>query len=353
MKRVVVFGYGPVGREITVLFAARGDDVLVAQPSAPQQLPAGAPFISCDVTDANSVAAATTGREIAICAVGFRYYASVWELAWRAAMNAMLRVCEQAGASGSSLPTIFRCTLATAPLSETMPLTSYGQKPRIRAAITRLWQDAHAAGRVKAVAVRASDFYGADVLNSILSMGISRLVAGRAALVPFSPDQPHDQIYVLHLARAVVTLCDAPDDGYGQARHVPSAPTHSLRELLTLAARIAEVPLRMRVLPIWLQPILGIAVPELRELIEMQFQTDRPYYGRASRTASAPPFASAAMQRTARPEKLRADCGVVPRPRKLPTILRCTASLARNSEKIRFNVGGRTKLRHEVATESG
>ena len=58
MKRVVVFGYGPVGREITALFAARGDDVLVAQRSAPKQLPPGATFISCDVTDANSVAAA-------------------------------------------------------------------------------------------------------------------------------------------------------------------------------------------------------------------------------------------------------------------------------------------------------
>ena len=58
MKRVVVFGYGPVGREITALLAARGDDVLVAQRSAPKQLPAGATFISCDVTDPNSVAAA-------------------------------------------------------------------------------------------------------------------------------------------------------------------------------------------------------------------------------------------------------------------------------------------------------
>jgi dTDP-D-glucose 4,6-dehydratase len=29
--------------------------------------------------------------------------------------------------------------------------------------------------------------------------------------------------------------------------------------------------------PSWLQPILEIAVPELRELVEMRFQTDRPY----------------------------------------------------------------------------
>lgn len=277
MKRVVVFGYGPVGREITALFAARGDDVLVAQRGAPKHLLAGATFIRCDVTDAKSVAAATAGREIAICAVGFRYIARIWERAWPATMNAMLSACGQAGARFVFADNLYMYGPVTAPLTETMPLSSFGQKPRIRAEITRLWQDAHAAGRVKAVAVRASDFYGPDVPNSMLSMGISRLVAGKAALVPFSPDHPHDQTYVPDFARAVVTLCDAPDDAYGQAWHVPNAPTRSLRELLTLAAAIAGVPLRMVVLPTWLQPILGMAVPELRELIEMRFQTDRLY----------------------------------------------------------------------------
>jgi len=252
--------------------------VLVAQRGAPRHLPAGATFTSCDVTDANSVAAATTGREIAICTVGFPYSAPIWQRAWPAAMNAMLSACEKAGARFVFADNLYMYGPVTVPLTETMPLTSYGQKPRIRAEITRLWQDAHAAGRVKAAAVRASDFYGPDVPNSILSMGISRMIAGKAALVPFSPDHPHDQTYVPDFARAVVTLCDAPDDAYGQAWHVPNAPTRSLRELLALAARIAEVPLRMRVLPTWLQPILGIAVPELRELIEMRFQTDRPYY---------------------------------------------------------------------------
>ena len=40
----------------------------------------------------------------------------------------------------------------------------------------------------------------------------------------------------------------------------------------------AGVPSRVRVLPARLQPILGIAVPELRELAQMRFQTDRPDY---------------------------------------------------------------------------
>jgi nucleoside-diphosphate-sugar epimerase len=278
MKRIVVFGYGAVGRETTALLTARGDDVRVAQRAAPKQLPAGAAFISCDVTNVDAVAAACVGREIVICTVGFRYSARVWERAWPAAMNAMLRVSEKVGVRFVFADNLYMYGPVTMPLTETMPLTSYGQKPRIRAEITRMWQGAHSAGRVKAVAVRAPDFYGPDVPNSILSMGVSRLVAGKAALVPFSPDHPHDFAYVPDFARAVVTLCDAPDDAYGQAWHVPSAPTRNLRELLILAAKIAGVSLRMQVLPTWLRPILGIAVPELRELIEMQFQTDRPYY---------------------------------------------------------------------------
>ncbi len=277
MKRIVVFGYGPVGRETASVLSARGDDVLVAQRAAPKTLAAGVIFKSCDVTDAESVAAACAGREIVICTVGFRYAARVWARAWPAAMKAMLGACESVGARFVFADNLYMYGPTTAPLTETMPLTRYGQKPRIRAEITRMWQDADAAGRLRAVAVRASDFYGPDVPNSVLSMGVSSLVAGKAALVPYSPDHPHDFAYVPDFARAIVTLCDAPDDAYGQAWHVPNAPTRSLRELLALAAKIAGVPLRMLVIPPWLQPILGIVVPELRELIEMRFQTDRPY----------------------------------------------------------------------------
>ncbi len=277
MKRIVVFGYGAVGREVTALLRARGDEVLVAQRTAPKKLPAGTTSKNCDVTDADAVAAACAGREIAICAVGFRYDARLWARAWPAAMKAVLGACAKAGARFVFADNLYMYGPATVPLTETMPLTGYGQKPRIRAEITRMWQEAHAAGRVRAVAVRASDFYGPDVANSVVSMGVSRLVAGKAAIVPYSPDHPHDFTYVPDFARAVVTLCDAADDAYGQAWHVPNAPTRSLREVLALAAKIAGVPLRMQVIPAWLQPILGIAVPELRELIEMRFQTDRPY----------------------------------------------------------------------------
>jgi len=141
---------------------------------------------------------------------------------------------------------------------------------------------------VKVVAVRASDFYGPDVPTSVLSeYGVARLIAQRAALVPYSPDFPHDFTYVPDFARALVTLADAPNDAYGQAWNVPNAPTRSLRELLSLAAKIAGVPMRIQAIPAWLQPLVGIFQPAIRELTEMRFQTDRPYRVDARSTRDA------------------------------------------------------------------
>ena len=39
-----------------------------------------------------------------------------------------------------------------------------------------------------------------------------------------NPDLPHDAAHLHDYARAVITLLDAPEDAYGQAWHVPTAP---------------------------------------------------------------------------------------------------------------------------------
>jgi nucleoside-diphosphate-sugar epimerase len=287
MSTFVVFGYGAVGRDTTRLLAARGEDVLVAQRSEPKNMPAGVRFRSCDLTDAASVAAACVDRDVAICAAGFPYAAKVWEASWPAAMRALLEACGRSGARFVFADNLYMYGPQTEPLVETMPLTTYGRKPRVRAEITTLWQTAAAKGDVKAVAVRAADFYGPDVATSVFSAyGVANLVAGKAAVVPYSPDHPHDFTYVPDFARAIVALADAPDDAYGQAYHVPNAPTRTLRELLALAAKMADVPLRLQIVPPWLQPVLGLFQPVLGELIEMRFQTDRPYYVDATKFAA-------------------------------------------------------------------
>jgi nucleoside-diphosphate-sugar epimerase len=278
VQRIVVAGYGPVGREVTALLSARGEEVKIVQRRAPRGLPENAVFLPANLEDDLEASKALAGADIVVCSVGIPYISETYTHAWPVVMRNLLNGCAQVSARFVFADNLYMYGPQTSPLTEDMPLTNFGNKPAVRAQITRMWQQAHAEGRVRAVAVRASDFYGPDTATSVLStMGVVRLLEGKRALAPYPADQPHDFTYVPDFARAVVTLIDAEDDAYGQAWHVPNAPTRSLRELYTLAATLIGTPPRILVLPRAMMPIIGLFRRDVRELKEMRFQWDRPY----------------------------------------------------------------------------
>jgi nucleoside-diphosphate-sugar epimerase len=167
------------------------------------------------------------------------------------------------------------------PLVETMPLSKIGKKPRARAEITRMWM---ADDRVKVAALRAPDFYGPGVVLSHLGeTGLAAIARGKAAMFLFSPDQPHDYAYVPDIGRAMVTLLDVGDDAFGQAWHMPCAPTLRSRDIFALGAKHAGVKLRLTAIPSALRGLLGLFMPFVREMGEMTFQWDRPYRVDASK----------------------------------------------------------------------
>lgn len=281
---VPVVGYGALGREIVTQLLAAGREVRVVQRSRPRDLPAGAGFVAADIMDPGAIAAATAGAEAIICALGLPYFAKLWETGWPTAMANLLSACETNGARLVFADNLYLYGPQNRPLTEDLPPVDYGIKPRARAAVTRLWQAAHAAGRVQVAAVRSPDFYGPGVVQSALGVAsLQALAEGKTARLLGNADLPHDVAHVSDYARAVITLLDAPDDAYGQAWHVPTAPTRTLRQLLQIAADALGVPLRLSVVPDWVARPLGLFIPFVREGIEMQFLFDRPYIVDASK----------------------------------------------------------------------
>lgn len=279
---VLVLGYGPVGRATTELLASQGRPVRVAQRSTPAGLPAGVDFTACDCLDPASVRRAADGAGQIVLAVGFPYEAAVWQANWPRTMTAVLDAAEATGARVVFVDNLYMYGPQTVPLQEELPLTSMGGKPGARAAVTRQWMAAR--DRVRFAAVRAPDFYGPGVRQSHLGeTGLAAVAAGKPATLLVNPDLPHDFAYVPDFARAVVALLDAPDDCFGQAWHVPCAPILSTRAVLELGAAATGQRLRLQILPSWLTSLLALAVPFMREMVEMRFQWDRPYHVDSSR----------------------------------------------------------------------
>lgn len=279
-----IVGYGALGREIARQMTAAGRPVVVIQRRKPAELPEGATFISADIMDQRALVLALAGAKEVICALGLPYQAALWEEGWPRAMSNLLHACQAAGARMVFADNLYLYGPVDGPLTEDLPAASYGRKPRARAEVTRLWQEAHAAGRVKVAAVRSPDFYGPGVEQSVLgSASLMTLARGKGATLVGNADLPHDVAHVSDYARAVITLRDAPDTDFGQAWHVPTAPTRTLRQHLQMAADSLGVPLRLTVLPKCLTPLIGKFVPFVQEGVEMQFLFDRPYVVKADK----------------------------------------------------------------------
>jgi nucleoside-diphosphate-sugar epimerase len=281
VKRIVVAGYGPVGKALARQLTARADLVTIAQRHALPHLPAGARFAPADFADAEQTAQACDGADVVVCAVGVPYRSSTYVTAWPVIMRNLLSGCAKARARFVFADNLYMYGPQTRPLTPDMPLTDHGNKPRVRAAITRQWSEAHRSGAVRAVAVRASDFYGPDVETSVIStQGVARLLAGKPALAPYPPDHPHDFTYVPDFARARrAHRCAGrrlwPSMARAERPDVVAAAN-------TLAAQLIGVRPRIAVLPAALAALVGLFKPEVKELAEMRFQWDRPYLVDAS-----------------------------------------------------------------------
>ena len=278
----VVFGYGAVGKLVTQALVRRGDAVRIAQRSEPADLAPGVEFARCDILDADDVRGAVEGATQVLLAVGFAYDSRVWSTAWPTAMRNMVEACAAVGARVVFIDNLYQLGAQSEPRREDMPLTDKGGKPRALAETTRIWMAA--SDRVRVAALRCSDFYGPGVGVSHLGVSaLGELAKGKPAQLVVPPDMPHDFAYVPDIARAALMLLDAPDDAYGQAWNMPCAPTRTPREILKLAAAAIAVRPKVMAIPLWLLPLIGLAVRFMKEVADVGFTWDRPYHVDASK----------------------------------------------------------------------
>jgi len=276
---VTIFGYGPTGEATADRLRARGTPIRVVQRKRPANLPAGVEFMACDALDAGQVLRAMTGAEQAVITVGFEYKGDVWKQAWPKAMANFLAAAEATGARIVHIDNMYMYGPQDAPLHEDMPLTAYGKKPAARAEVTAMWMKAARGRRVRWAALRAPDFYGPGVDRShIGETGLGLIAQDKSALLLMSPDRPHAFAYVPDIARAAVSLLDAPDDAFNQAWHVPCAPTRTPRQLLQIGADALGQQLKVLAMPTLTLRLAGIFSPFLRECVEMRFTWNRPYH---------------------------------------------------------------------------
>jgi nucleoside-diphosphate-sugar epimerase len=277
-KLHVVFGAGQVGAPLAERLLAAGKRVRVAKRS-PGGVPSGAELRTGDAADADFCAQAAAGAAAVYHCMNPAYDTALWA---RLVPRYMDNLIAAAGAAKARLVVLDNVYMLGRPggraLDEDTPPNPCSRKGEIRARAAGRLFEAHRRGEVRAVAGRASDFYGpGGRLTTLGDFFWKPALAGRKVWSPVDPDAIHTYHYIPDVAAGLATLAGAPEDALGRAWMLPCQPAGSLRDLVARIAKLLGRPIAVGRVPKPVLRAMGLFVPLVREMNEMLYQWDEPF----------------------------------------------------------------------------
>ena len=274
----VVFGAGQVGTPLAIKLIEQRERVRVVRRSHGEIAP-GAELVPGDALDPGLCARACEGARVVYHCMNPAYDSALWAEVVPRAMDNLIAAAGGAGARLVVLDNLYMLGRPGGrPMNEDTPMNPCSRKGEIRARAAARLLEAHARGEVRAVAGRASDFYGPRGALTYLGDFFWRpVLAGKKARSPVDPDAVHTYHYIPDVAAGLARLGSAQEDALGRAWMLPCQRAGSMRELIDRFAKALGRRIPVGRLP---RPLLGAAglfVPLIRELNEMLYQWDEPF----------------------------------------------------------------------------
>jgi len=269
----VVLGAGPVGRAVAAALVARGIRPHVVTRS--ETTVDGTHPRRADLADPDATRAALGRATVVFQCAQPPYHR--WGKDFPDIQRSVVRACEASDAVLVAIENLYGYGPVSAPMTEELLMRPTTRKGAVRAAMWAELLDAHQSGRIRAAAVRASDFFGAGVRESAYGERFfGPLVSGGKAQVLGSPRARHAVTYVPDLADAAVRVAEDAS-AWGRAWHAPTAPAITQRALVEATARAAGVaPAFVAVKP-WQLRLVGVFNPGARETVEMLHEFDHDF----------------------------------------------------------------------------
>ncbi|MFG1911561.1 NAD-dependent epimerase/dehydratase family protein [Kribbella sp. NPDC048928] len=267
----VVVGAGAVGGAVARLLLARGEQVRVITRSGSG--PDGAERVAADAK--SGLTQYVEGASAIYSCAGPPY--DKWTTEWPPLNAALIAAAEASGAVLVSTGNLYGYGPVDGPITEDLPLRPNTVKGQVR---VQLWNDAleaHKAGRIRTAEVRGSDYLGAGAVSPFSVTVLPKVIAGKRGVMPGDLDAPHSWTYTGDVARTLIAVA-ADENAWGRAWHAPTPAPLSVRQLAERAAVLAGAPAaRVGSMPTLVLRLAGLADAAAREMVEMQYQWQRPF----------------------------------------------------------------------------
>lgn len=275
MAKHVIAGAGQVGSQLALALAERGHEVVLISRSG--RGPEGVTTVAADAADPARLTELAAGAAALYNCVNPAYHR--WLTDWPPIAASFLKAAEASGAVYVMLGNLYVYAEPTAPMRETDPLTPSSAKAEVRA---QMWRDAlaaHEAGRIRAVEVRASDYFGPSCADQshLGDRFMPRLLAGKPVQFAGDPTQPHSWTYVPDVVEALIVAA-VNEKAWGRAWHVPTAAPRTARQIAADVCRLEGIPdPGVKAIPGAFMTLGGLFSPMIRELRHVRYQFVKPF----------------------------------------------------------------------------
>ena len=273
MSKRLIVGAGWIGRELARQLIARGDDVTVATRSGTGV--AGGTARHLDASDPVAFALAAQRMDTIFLCTNPPY--QDWARRWPPVFAAAIAAASVTEADLVSMGNLYPYGSPVGPMTEHSPETTTESKGLIRRAGWRRMLDAHERGEIRAVEVRASDYFGQGV-SGTAHLGqafFGALLASKTARVVGRADLGHSWSYIPDIAATLIAAAGYTGP-WGRIWHVPSG-AHSRTEIATqLNARYNSHGV-VAGYPEWMLRSLGTVSLMMREVYRSSYQFQVPY----------------------------------------------------------------------------
>jgi nucleoside-diphosphate-sugar epimerase len=272
----LIIGAGIIGQALARDLAAQGDTVILASRSGTTV--AGSTTVVVDASDAAALTRAARNANTIFLASGPREY-SKWATLWPPVFDAVIAAARATGADLVMLGNLYAYGEGSAmPLTEHTPLHATDSKGAVRKAGWQQALAAHNRGEIRAVEVRASDYFGpgAGATSQLGPDFFNPLIAGKTARVFGRTDQPHSWAYLPDIIDTLIAAAEF-DGAWGHAWHVPCAEPLTRKQLADRVGELLGVSADVASWPTWMLHAMGFINPDVKAANELLSQFTAPF----------------------------------------------------------------------------
>ena len=279
MKQTILGAGGAIGIELAKALATYTTDIRLVSRN-PKKVNLNDELFPADLNNREDVFKAVEGSEIIYVTVGFAYNIKIWQKLWPPFIKNVIDACMQHNAKMVFFDNIYAIGGDNVKhITEESPMSPCSKKGEVRAEVDKIILDAIENRKLNAIIARSPDFFS-EVKAASMAMNLiyDNLIKGKKAQWLCDAKKVHNMGYTPDLAMGTAILGNTPD-AYNQIWNLPTDSEKITGEgWINLFAKEMNTSNKYQVLPNWLIKVLGLFIPIMKELPEMNYQYDRDYF---------------------------------------------------------------------------